>query len=178
MTLLCWCIMSLCLSVYPGGSVTLKCSSEECPQLITGFAAMYLYHEHTGQEEVLYYSSGSESSDNIALRQRYNGRIRTTGSFMNHSITISNLAVDDTGLYSCVYVKQVKYKVKCNLKWLLCFSLNRLPCIKTVQYMSSYVQLSLFHYLFQEQTTDHLISTARPRRTCGQFSSNESHKNK
>lgn len=96
----------------PGGNVTLKCSSEECPQPVTGHVAMYLYHEHTGREEVLYYNNGSSD---VARRTRYAGRIQKTGSFMNHSITISNLTVDDTGLYSCVYAKEVKYQVKCNI---------------------------------------------------------------
>ncbi|CAI5679949.1 unnamed protein product [Oreochromis niloticus] len=96
----------------PGEIITLKCSSEGCPQNIDGFVGMYLYHNFTKQNEVYFYSNHINSK--ATVRARYEGKIETEGSFMNHNITMTNLTVDDSGVYSCVY-KKFNHRVECNV---------------------------------------------------------------
>ncbi|XP_040893184.1 uncharacterized protein LOC121181334 [Toxotes jaculatrix] len=123
MMLLCWSTLLLCLSVNaannlvwrePGGNVTLECSFEKCPS-IDKFFGMYLYHEIDEKEEVLFYVN----SEKVTPRLRYSERVKTKGIFKNHTITIRDLTVEDSGIYSCVYKKNSDSEVKCNVYLLL-----------------------------------------------------------
>ncbi|KAF1395076.1 hypothetical protein PFLUV_G00007790 [Perca fluviatilis] len=117
---LCWSTLLLCVFANAennavwreaGKNVTLKCSSAGCPRSIEGSDGMYLYHsqdqDHKQQKEVLYYHPYPGSTDKITPRTGYTGRIETKGSLSNHNITISNLTVNDSGFYSCVYINNV-----------------------------------------------------------------------
>uniref|UniRef100_A0A3P9DBJ5 Ig-like domain-containing protein n=1 Tax=Maylandia zebra TaxID=106582 RepID=A0A3P9DBJ5_9CICH len=97
----------------PGESITLKCSSEGCPQNNDGYAGMYLYHNFIEQKEVYFY--GNYANSKIMERPRYEGRIESNGAPMNHNITISNLTVDDSGVYTCVYKESADKGVNCNV---------------------------------------------------------------
>ncbi|XP_070684349.1 uncharacterized protein [Pempheris klunzingeri] len=119
-----WSILLLCLSakaentaVYrePGEVVTLVCSSAGCPSSTEGYNAMYLYHSFTVREEVFYYYTTPGSPDKITPRKRYMNRIQTNGSLKNHTITFSNLTVNDSGIYSCVYKRFANCEVQCNV---------------------------------------------------------------
>ncbi|XP_030253710.1 uncharacterized protein LOC115568995 isoform X2 [Sparus aurata] len=117
---LCWSVLLLCLSTnadiavyrWEGESVTLKCSSEGCPVSVDESIGMYLNRQDwKGVEEVLYYH---RRNGKITLQERFNSRIVTTGSLMNHTITISNLTMEDAGCYHCVYVNRNAVRFKCN----------------------------------------------------------------
>ncbi|XP_026025070.1 uncharacterized protein LOC113023260 [Astatotilapia calliptera] len=97
----------------PGESITLKCSSEECPKNNGRYVGMYLYHRFTEQNEVYYYRNHVNSK--VAVRSRYKGRIESNGAPMNHSITMTNLTVDDSGVYTCVYKESVDKSVECKV---------------------------------------------------------------
>ncbi|XP_026216472.1 uncharacterized protein si:ch211-188c18.1 [Anabas testudineus] len=123
MLLLCWFIPLLCLHVNAedialcrelGEDVSLECSSAGCPGSIDGFVGMYLYHFLREKEEVLYYHQDPEP-EQITPRQRYQNRIQKEGSLKNHTITISNLTLDDSGVYSCVYKNRLNLDMKCNI---------------------------------------------------------------
>ncbi|XP_050926650.1 uncharacterized protein LOC108875862 isoform X2 [Lates calcarifer] len=116
MMLLCWSTLLLCLSanaehtaVYrvSGESVTLECSFTESPNSNDELIGMYLYHDAKTQEEVLYYHS-SPGPEKISPRIRYAKRVEKKGSLKKHTITISNLTVEDSGIYRCVYKKNVQ----------------------------------------------------------------------
>lgn len=77
-------------------SVTLKCSTEGSPLSNDGYAGMYLYHNFTEQNEVYF-------NNKIVERPRLKVRIWVNEAFMNYEITIINLTVDDSGVYTCVY---------------------------------------------------------------------------
>lgn len=97
---------------WEGESVTLKCSSEGCPVSVDESIGMYLNRQDwKGVEEVLYYH---RRNGKITLQERFNSRIITTGSLMNHTITISNLTMEDAGCYHCVYVNRNAVRFKCN----------------------------------------------------------------
>ncbi|XP_023188934.1 uncharacterized protein LOC111608512 [Xiphophorus maculatus] len=117
MTLLAYTILLVCLSAYsestviskePGGSINLTCSSDECPDKIDGYNYLYLYHE---KDEVLFFPFTSQS---VAVpREKYKRRIQTHRSTM--TFTISNLTVNDEGIYKCVYKKSDKVFVNCGI---------------------------------------------------------------
>lgn len=98
-----------------GESVTLECSTAGCLSSNEEYVGMYLYKAFKKMDEVLYYHSMPGSSDKINPRKRYKNRVQTNGSLKNHTIVISNLTVDDAGLYSCVYLKLPSDRVKCNV---------------------------------------------------------------
>ncbi|XP_035515530.1 uncharacterized protein LOC118326608 [Morone saxatilis] len=118
---LCWFMLLLSLfanaKVYKesGESITLECSSAGCPRSIEGYTGMYLYHEFKELDEVLYYHSMPGKADKITPRLRYKGRTQTKGPLKNNTITISNLTVDDTGLYRCVFFKFPSDYVHCKV---------------------------------------------------------------
>uniref|UniRef100_A0A3Q4M218 Ig-like domain-containing protein n=1 Tax=Neolamprologus brichardi TaxID=32507 RepID=A0A3Q4M218_NEOBR len=97
----------------PGESITLKCSPEECPQNSGRYVGMYLYHRFTEQNEVYFYSNHVNSK--VTVRSRYKGRIESNGAPMNHSITMTNLTVDDSGVYTCVYKESVDKSAECKV---------------------------------------------------------------
>ncbi|XP_039880601.1 uncharacterized protein LOC120729162 isoform X3 [Simochromis diagramma] len=74
---------------------------------------MYLYHRFTEQNEVYYYSNHVNSK--VSVRSRFKGRIESNGAPMNHSITVTNLTVDDSGVYICVYTESVDTSVECKV---------------------------------------------------------------
>lgn len=102
---------NIVLSRESGENVTLKCFSAGCLSINEGYG-MYLYHDFSSKEEVFYYYS-SGSNEKITPRERYKNRIQTNGSLENHTVTITDLTVDDSGIYSCVY-KDVT-TVHCNV---------------------------------------------------------------
>lgn len=79
---------------------------------------MYLYCDFREQEEVLYYHLGPEY-EKISLRPKYENRTQKEGSLKNHTITISNLTVNDSGMYSCDYKKDGGDGIKCNVYMLV-----------------------------------------------------------
>lgn len=93
-----------------GESVTLKCSARGYFQSRDQYVFMYLYHEFITRDEVFYWPSFSSS---MSPRERYDGRIQSTGVFIDHNVTISNLTVNDSGHYTCVY-NELKTANKCN----------------------------------------------------------------
>lgn len=97
----------------PGENVALECSSAGCPSSIDGYVGMYLYYDFREQEAVLYYHL-KDGYEKISPRPRYKNRIQKNGSLKNHTITISNLTLNDSGLYSCVYKKTTNTQLKCN----------------------------------------------------------------
>lgn len=113
------CVSSLTENVAmcrePGGSITLVCSAAGCPSSIEKSVAMYLYRDFKERYEVLYYSSNQQFQDKVILRNRYVNRTQTVGLLRNHNITISQLTVDDSGVYSCVYKDFPSGEVRCNV---------------------------------------------------------------
>ncbi|XP_078136488.1 uncharacterized protein LOC144536983 [Sander vitreus] len=140
---LCWSTLLLCVVANAknnavwreaGNNFTLKCSSAGCLSSIEGYDGMYLYHDrdedHKEQKEALYCHSYPDSTYKITPRKRYTGRIETKGSLLNLTITISNLTVNDSGFYSCVYIKNPPDEVRCNVYTL--FISGVAPCSTSV----------------------------------------------
>ncbi|KAK2816872.1 hypothetical protein Q5P01_025063 [Channa striata] len=123
MMLLRWSFVFICLCVgaedvavcrEPGQNVSFKCSSDGCPSSIDGFAGMYLYHYFASREEVLYFHAHPGPAK-ITKRSQYKTRVQQEGSLTNHTITIRNLNVNDSGLYRCVYTKFPSIEVNCSV---------------------------------------------------------------
>ncbi|XP_028313722.1 uncharacterized protein LOC114469951 [Gouania willdenowi] len=122
MVFLCVLLLIICPSVTSerfiykeyGNSVTFTCSSMGCPSSTDEYVAMYVYHEFITRKEVLF-SSKYSPDYTVAERPRYKGRIQTSSSFRNRSITISNLTVDDSGVYTCVYKDDAHRLSQCDL---------------------------------------------------------------
>ncbi|XP_042249195.1 uncharacterized protein LOC121884443 [Thunnus maccoyii] len=122
--LLCWSMLLLCLSTNAenialqresGESITLKCSSAGCLNNIKDFVGMYLYRSVENRENVIYYHPNPNSVDKITPGIRYKDRIQTKGSLESHTIIISNLTTNDSGVYSCVYIKFPTGEARCNV---------------------------------------------------------------
>lgn len=97
----------------PGESVILKCSSDICAKSNDGHVGMYLYHNFTKKKEVYYYYNHDGSK--ISARRGYAGRISISGTVMSHNITITNLTVDDSGIYTCAYKESIDKSVACSV---------------------------------------------------------------
>ncbi|KAI3352369.1 hypothetical protein L3Q82_005335 [Scortum barcoo] len=121
-----------------GEDVMLACSSTARPGN-TKYEGMYLYHVFKMREEVFYYYPYPKSTDKITPRGRYNNRIQTNGSLNYHTIIIKNLTVDDSGFYSCVYIKRSNAQVRCSIYTL--FVRGVAPCSSSDVPLSS-VQVS------------------------------------
>ncbi|XP_071245225.1 uncharacterized protein [Salvelinus alpinus] len=76
---------------------TMKCSTTLKDQ-----EGMYLYVGLDRDMEVLYYH---QNSSKLTPRKRYWDRVKTEGPVDQLTITISNLTIEDTGVYWCVYTK-------------------------------------------------------------------------
>ncbi|XP_022620712.1 uncharacterized protein LOC111236306 [Seriola dumerili] len=109
MMLLCWSLLSLCLSASEGitavwqksgENMILECSFTKCHRSNNKITGMYLYHNLVEKKEVLYYYHESEE---IIPRKGYSGRVEKKGFLENNTVTIRNLTVDDSGVYTCVY---------------------------------------------------------------------------
>ncbi|XP_034450800.1 uncharacterized protein LOC117767052 [Hippoglossus hippoglossus] len=123
MMLLSWFIVFLCISANtgdvvvwgkPGEKVTLECSFAKCLSSIYGLVGMYLYHGLNPQEEVLYYYNAS-GYEKVSPRNRYLERVEKNGSLRNHTITISNLVAEDSGIYRCGYKRTADTNVICTV---------------------------------------------------------------
>ncbi|XP_047220325.1 uncharacterized protein si:rp71-81e14.2 [Girardinichthys multiradiatus] len=119
MILLACFVLLLCLSAYsegtvisqePGGSINLTCSFDGCPSNISRYKYLYLYYEFYEQEEVLFLDNNSPSG---MPRLKYEHRIQTHRSTL--TFTISNLTVNDTGIYRCVRKKSADIAVNCSV---------------------------------------------------------------
>lgn len=69
---------------------------------------MYLYHNFTEQNEMYF-------NNKIVERPRLKVRIWVNEAFMNYEITIINLTVDDSGVYTCVYKELLDRSVDSNI---------------------------------------------------------------
>ncbi|XP_074486587.1 uncharacterized protein LOC141764844 [Sebastes fasciatus] len=132
---LCWFTLLLCLSAsaeskavwrVSGESVTLKCSFAGCSNITKGYDGMYLYQDAEERAEVFYYHPNPGSTDKITPGTRYTDRIQTNGSLKYHTITISNLTVDDSGFYKCVFIKFPGVEDECSVYTL--FIRGEAPC--------------------------------------------------
>ncbi|XP_070965877.1 uncharacterized protein [Oncorhynchus clarkii lewisi] len=85
------------LWVNTGEKFTMKCSTTLKDQ-----EGMYLYVGLDRDREVLYYY---QRDSKLTPRKRYWDRVKTEGPVDQLTITISNLTIEDTGVYWCVYTK-------------------------------------------------------------------------
>ncbi|XP_064810853.1 uncharacterized protein LOC135526415 isoform X2 [Oncorhynchus masou masou] len=83
------------LWVKTGEKFTMKCSTTLKDQ-----DGMYLYVGLNRDREVLYYY---QRDSKLTPRKRYWDRVKTEGPVDQLTITISNLTIEDTGVYWCVY---------------------------------------------------------------------------
>lgn len=74
---------------------------------------MYLYHSLTEENEV--YFCGTAARGRTVVRSTYRGRVHTEGAALNHNFTVTNLTVNDSGVYTCVYKESVDKTVKCTV---------------------------------------------------------------
>ncbi|XP_068583250.1 T-cell antigen CD7-like [Cebidichthys violaceus] len=120
MKLLHWFSLLLCVCVNAesnamwresGENVTLRCSSAGCSSSIEGYEGMYLYQNHTEQIEVFYCNTMA----GVTEASGFKDRIQTAGSLKNLIVTISNLTVNDSGFYSCVFIKFQSPAVQCSV---------------------------------------------------------------
>ncbi|TNN71023.1 hypothetical protein EYF80_018839 [Liparis tanakae] len=102
--LLCLCVDAENIAVWreSGENVTLRCTTAGCSGNIEMYDGMYLYHtDREKRKQVLYHAGSTEQ---INLEDGYKNRTQKEGSLNNHTISISELTVDDSGLYSCVFL--------------------------------------------------------------------------
>ncbi|XP_029480230.2 uncharacterized protein LOC115103538 isoform X2 [Oncorhynchus nerka] len=106
--LLHWCLLSIVFSlststtateailwVKTGEKFTMKCSTTLKDQ-----DGMYLYVGLDRDREVLFYH---QRDSKLTLRKGYWDRVKTEGPVDQLTITVSNLTIEDTGVYWCVY---------------------------------------------------------------------------
>ncbi|XP_052346340.1 uncharacterized protein LOC118364832 isoform X2 [Oncorhynchus keta] len=106
--LLHWCLLSIGFSlststteteailwVKTGEKFTMKCSTTLKDQ-----DGMYLYVGLDRDREVLYYH---QHDSKLTTRIGYWNRVKTEGPVDQLTITVSNLTIEDTGVYWCVY---------------------------------------------------------------------------
>nr|XP_029480230.1 uncharacterized protein LOC115103538 isoform X2 [Oncorhynchus nerka] len=106
--LLHWCLLSIVFSlststtateailwVKTGEKFTMKCSTTLKDQ-----DGMYLYVGLDRDREVLFYH---RRDSKLTLRKGYWDRVKTEGPVDQLTITVSNLTIEDTGVYWCVY---------------------------------------------------------------------------
>ncbi|KAK9540021.1 hypothetical protein VZT92_002497 [Zoarces viviparus] len=143
MKLLRWFSLLLCVCVNAennavwresGENVTLRCSSAGCPSSVEGYEGIYLYHNSTKCRQVLYYNFIGGATDRITPTRSFKDRIQTEGSLKNFNVTISKLTVNDSGFYSCVFIKFQGRDVQCSVYTLFvrgaaqCSNSTEAPC--------------------------------------------------
>ncbi|XP_064802451.1 uncharacterized protein LOC135520659 [Oncorhynchus masou masou] len=115
--LLHWCLLSIGFSlststtateailwVKTGEKFTMKCSTTLKDQ-----EGMYLYVGLNRDREVLYYHRRDST---LSTRKGYWDRVKTEGPVDQLTITVSNLIIEDTGVYWCVYTNVNKSTFK------------------------------------------------------------------
>ncbi len=108
-----------------GESVTLQCSTAECPNRNENFMGLYLNHIFEKPEKVLYYYQ-KESNEMVTPSEKFKNRIKTNGSLKNNTITISNVTIEDAGLYECSY-RNVLEDIKVTCKVYTLFVRGKVP---------------------------------------------------
>uniref|UniRef100_A0A3B4VFN9 Immunoglobulin domain-containing protein n=1 Tax=Seriola dumerili TaxID=41447 RepID=A0A3B4VFN9_SERDU len=111
-----------------GENMILECSFTKCHRSNNKITGMYLYHNLVEKKEVLYYYHESEE---IIPRKGYSGRVEKKGFLENNTVTIRNLTVDDSGVYTCVYDE-----VTCSV-YILVVSVCEMPHSKNLRISSS-----------------------------------------
>ncbi|KAL6110196.1 uncharacterized protein ACO6RY_19328 [Pungitius sinensis] len=91
-----------------GNNVTLRCSS--CSERYDGMY-LYLYQQRKERRQVLFYPGRTNT---ITPGHTFMKRIHTEGSLRNHTVTISQLTVDDAGFYKCVYFTFSTSETQCS----------------------------------------------------------------
>ncbi|XP_028264049.1 uncharacterized protein LOC114437493 isoform X2 [Parambassis ranga] len=94
------------LSKEPGETVTLRCSSDICPQSIDSHTLLNRYHINVLPKEVSFHGWKMFPLDEVTEQKRYKGRIQTDRADM--SLTISDLTTNDSAAYTCVDKKAVQ----------------------------------------------------------------------
>ncbi|XP_062403666.1 uncharacterized protein si:rp71-81e14.2 [Sardina pilchardus] len=72
-----------------------------CSTRLQNQGGMYLYHTYHKTREVFYLNPGMKCTPRLP----FDKRIRVTGSFTNVHATVSNLTVNDTGVFWCRYLR-------------------------------------------------------------------------
>lgn len=98
-----------------GNSVRLRCSAAECNTSLEGFSGMYLYKKFVeGEEEVLYHSFKEGREEVVTPGEAFENRTQVDGTLQDKNITISNLSVHDSGIYSCEFAKLPNQRARCS----------------------------------------------------------------
>ncbi|XP_047434889.1 uncharacterized protein LOC125004372 [Mugil cephalus] len=102
-------LMLLCVStnsdntmmfIQSGEDITVKCSCGTSENIV----GMYLLHKtgnNVKEKEVVFLRTNS-----VSIRSKYQNRTRINGSLTDSTITITNLTVDDSGVFRCNYKDQ------------------------------------------------------------------------
>ncbi|KAL2087112.1 hypothetical protein ACEWY4_018171 [Coilia grayii] len=79
-----------------GEKIEIPCSTDQLNQ-----DGMYLYKSYDQKQEVTFLNNNMESSPRIAFADR----VQITGGLNKLTATITNLTIDDTGVFWCLFVR-------------------------------------------------------------------------
>lgn len=129
-----------------GNSIRLRCAAAECNTSVEGFSGMYLYKKFMeGEEEVLYHSFKEGREKVVTPGKAFENRTQVDGTLQDQDITISNLSVHDSGLYSCEFAKLQPERVRCN-SYLL--AVNGALFFHTVQTWVPLLNVLVYTFIF------------------------------